>query len=39
MDSFKRIDTKSLPPIEEVYSLLTDESTTPEDYQHAKNVF
>ena len=38
MDSFNKFNEK-LPPKEEFYSILNDEHTSDEDYQHAQNVW
>lgn len=32
-------DTKSLPPIEEFYSTLTNKSISQDDYRHAQTVY
>ena len=39
MDSWKRFDEESLPPIESFYSKLTGTSISEEDYQHAQKVW
>ena len=39
MDSFDRFDEKELPPKENFYSSLTDESISDSDYQHAQEVW
>ena len=39
MDSFEKFKQKELPSKEDFYSILNDEHTTDDDYQHAKNVW
>ena len=39
MNSFEKFDDTKLPSKEEFYSLLNDENTTDDDYNHAKNVW
>lgn len=39
IDSFARFDENELPAIERLYSSLTEEFITEEDYTHAQNVF
>ena len=39
MDSFSKFNDTELPPIEEFYSLLTDENISEDAYSHAKDVW
>ena len=39
MDSFQKFGDQQLPPKEEFYSILTDESISDEQYQHAQKVW
>ena len=39
MDSFQKFGDQQLPPKEEFYSILTDESIADEQYQHAQKVW
>ena len=39
MDSFKRFSKKSLPAIEDFYSILNDTNISDSDYSHAKRVW
>ena len=39
MNKFEKFEDKSLPPIEEFYSKLTDKKLDEEDYKHALNVW
>ncbi|XP_050524605.1 uncharacterized protein LOC126896145 [Daktulosphaira vitifoliae] len=39
MNSWEKLEERSLPPIEEFYSSLTEKHILPEDYAHAQNVW
>lgn len=39
MDNVERFKEPTLPPTEALYSSLTGEHISEEDYQHAQNVF
>ena len=39
MDSWERLDETDLPPIEKFYSSLSGSNISPEDYEHALNVW
>ena len=39
VDCLSKLDEKQLPPIEKVYSHLSDEHISEEDYEHAKTVW
>ena len=39
MDSLRKLEEKQLPPIDRLYSHLTDEGISEEDYEHAKTVW